>query len=442
MDLSGSLSASGYRIPQESITADRAVQRVQQELGQDITPALNLAGFATTSMEPEAEALMMGHMTKNITHVEAYPAANAIERRCINMIARLFHAPLDSNDAPAVGVSSLGSSEAIMLSVLAAKYRWRIAREAADKSASRPNMVLGAAVHVCWKKAAVYFDIEPRYCASTVQQTMDPHEAVSLVDENTILVCAIMGTTYLGNYEDVELLNDLLLERNARLGLDVAIHVDAAAGGFVVPFTRPELRWDFRLPAVCSINVSGHKCTLTYAAVGWGIWRSRQYLPEQLLFYFDYCGSQQMSFTLNFSKSSAHVLGQYYQLLTHRIGMEGYRTIMNRLTTVADSLGKAIVAIGSGSRFLLLSKTGGDGLPIVVWRLKHQESYDEHDISRELRIRGLFVPAYSMTTKTGQIKLLRIVVRTDLSSTTQQNFLSDLQEVVQEFDSRSTNYKA
>jgi len=115
---------------------------------------------------------------------------------------------------------------------------------------------------------------------------------------------------------------------------------------------------------------------------------------------------------------------------------------MNRLTTVADSLGKAIVAIGSGSRFLLLSKTGGDGLPIVVWRLKHQESYDEHDISRELRIRGLFVPAYSITTKTGQIKLLRIVVRTDFNTTTQQNFLSDLQEVVQELDSRSTNHRA
>jgi glutamate decarboxylase len=66
-------------------------------------------------------------------------------------------------------------------------------------------MVLGAAVHVCWKKAALYFDIEPRYCASTVEKTMDPREAVALVDENTALVSAIMDTTYLGDYEDVQL---------------------------------------------------------------------------------------------------------------------------------------------------------------------------------------------------------------------------------------------
>ena len=42
-------------------------------------------------------------------------------------------------------------------------------------------------------------------------------------------------------------------------GYDVKIHVDAASGGFVAPFVEPELKWDFRLKNVCSINVSGHK---------------------------------------------------------------------------------------------------------------------------------------------------------------------------------------
>ena len=47
----------------------------------------------------------------------------------------------------------------------------------------------------------------------------------------------------------------MLVARN----LDVAIHVDAASGGFVAPFTVPTLEWDFRLEKVVSINVSGHK---------------------------------------------------------------------------------------------------------------------------------------------------------------------------------------
>ncbi|KAG3036624.1 hypothetical protein PC120_g85 [Phytophthora cactorum] len=47
----------------------------------------------------------------------------------------------------------------------------------------------------------------------------------------------------------------------------------AASGDFIAPFINPELQWDFRLPNVKSINVSGHKfglggrCTGCYALV-------------------------------------------------------------------------------------------------------------------------------------------------------------------------------
>ena len=46
------------------------------------------------------------------------------------------------------------------------------------------------------------------------------------------------------------------------------MHVDAASGGFVVPFLHPEVDWDFQLPRVASINVSGHKFGLTYPGIG------------------------------------------------------------------------------------------------------------------------------------------------------------------------------
>ena len=118
-------------------------------------------------------------------------------------------------------------------------------------------------VHVCWKKAARYLDIEVRYTSSTQEHyCLDPQTAVSLVDENTILVCAILGSSYTGEFDDVAMLNRLLQEKNISENLTVGIHVDAASGGFVAPFVCPELVWDFRLPLVHSINVSGHKCKL------------------------------------------------------------------------------------------------------------------------------------------------------------------------------------
>jgi glutamate decarboxylase len=136
---------------------------------------------------------------------------------------------------------------------------------------------MSSAVHVSWKKAARYFDITERYVYCTQDRyTIDPNTAVELVDENTIGICSIMGTTYTGEYEDSKMINDLLVER----GLDIPIHIDAASGGFVAPFVNPDLIWDFRLEKVVSINVSGHKYGLVYAGIGWIIWRGAEYLPQ------------------------------------------------------------------------------------------------------------------------------------------------------------------
>jgi len=83
---------------------------------------------------------------------------------------------------------------------------------------------------------------------------------------------------------------------------NIPIHVDAASGGFVAPFLYPDLVWDFRLPLVKSINVSGHKYGLVYAGIGWVVWRGKEDLPEELIFHVNYLGADQPTFTLNFSK--------------------------------------------------------------------------------------------------------------------------------------------
>jgi glutamate decarboxylase len=143
-----------------------------------------------------------------------------------------------------------------MLGTLAMKKRWQNKRKAEGKDWHHPNMIMNSAVQVCWEKAARYFDIEEKYVFCTSERyVLDPEEAVKLIDENTIGICAILGTTYTGEYEDIKRLNDLLVEKN----IDCPIHVDAASGGFVAPFVYPDLEWDFRLERVVSINVSGHK---------------------------------------------------------------------------------------------------------------------------------------------------------------------------------------
>lgn len=195
---------------------------------------------------------MADAMSKNFIDYEEYPQTAEIQNRCVNMISKLFHAPGDTS----VGTSTVGSSEAIMLAVLAMKRRWKLQRQKEGKSTENPNIIMSSAVQVCWEKAARYFEVDERFVNCTrTRFVINPQEAVSLVDENTIGIVAILGTTYTGAYEDVKGINDLLVQKN----MDVGIHVDAASGGFVAPFVVPDLEWDFKLEKVVSINVSGHK---------------------------------------------------------------------------------------------------------------------------------------------------------------------------------------
>lgn len=370
---------------------------------------------------------------KNFIDYEEYPQTAEIQNRCVNMIARLFNAPDPKDGGNALGTSTIGSSEAIMLSVLAMKKKWQNERKAQGKDASKPNIIMNSAVQVCWEKAARYFDVEERYVYCTEDRyVIDPEEAVNLIDENTIGICAILGLTYTGEYEDVKKINDLLVANK----IDCPIHVDAASGGFVAPFVNPNLVWDFRLEKVVSINVSGHKYGLVYPGVGWTVWRSPEYLPKELVFNINYLGADQASFTLNFSKGASQVIGQYYQMI--RLGKRGYRSIMLNLTRTSDYLAAQLRALG----FEIMSPGGGRSLPVVAFRLDPDDEhlYDEFAVAHQLRERGWVVPAYTMAPHSNNLKMMRVVVREDFSKQRCDSLVGDIKlalQVLGEMDRKS-----
>jgi len=403
-----------------------AYRMIKDDWTLDGTPTLNLASFVTTYMEEEAEKLMIECFSKNFIDYEEYPVSADIQARCVSMIARLFNIPC-LDDSNAMGTSTIGSSEAIMLAVLAMKKLWANKRKAEGKPFDRPNIIMNSAVQVCWEKAARYFDVEEKYVYCTEDRyVIDPKECVDLIDENTIGICAILGTTYTGEYEDIKGINDLLVEKN----LDVPIHVDAASGGFVAPFINPGLLWDFRLEKVVSINVSGHKYGLVYPGVGWVIWRDPKYLPKELIFNINYLGADQASFTLNFSRGASQIIGQYYQLI--RLGKHGYRAIMLNLTRTADYLAASLEQLG----FIIMSKGGGEGLPLVAARIDPDagKHYDEFAIAHQLRERGWVVPAYTMAPHTENLKLMRVVVREDFTRSRCDALIADFKLACQTLD--------
>jgi len=410
-------SVPRYELPEHSMDPDAAYQLIHDELSLDGNPTLNLATFVTTWMDERADQLMAENANKNAIDWDEYPQTVELQDRCVNMLARLFGSP---EHHTSIGCATVGSSEAIHLGGLAMKWRWRAARQAAGKPDDQPNLVMGANVQVCWEKFARYFDVEPRYVPLTDERfVIGVDEAMALVDENTIGVVGILGSTYTGEYEPIAALSAALDERFAADGVDVPIHVDAASGGFVAPFLQPDLAWDFRLPRVRSINVSGHKYGLVYPGVGWVIWRDVADLPKELIFEVDYLGGSHANFSLNFSRGAAQIVAQYYNFI--RLGKSGYRQIMEALADTAKWIAGELAKRSD----LTLLATGSD-LPVVCFGLAGQPGFSVFDLSALLRQRGWIVPAYKMAPDAEDVEVLRVVVREGLSRDLASELVHDI----------------
>ena len=342
-------------------------------------------------MEREAEQLVIENLSKNMSDADEYPAMMDMHARCVSIIANMWGA---QKGEKAIGTATTGSSEAIHLGGLAMKRRWQEKRTAEGKDTSKPNIIMGANAQVALEKFARYFEVEARILPVSTKSRyrLDPELVKQNIDENTIGVFVILGSTYTGHYEPVEEISRILDEYEKKTGVDIPIHVDAASGGFIAPFTEAKVggpKWNFELPRVKSINTSGHKFGLVYAGVGWIIWRDEKMLPKHLVFELHYLGGTEESYTLNFSRPGAQVIGQYYNLM--HLGFSGYRSIMENALANARLLSRSLEATGWYECKSDIHRKKGD-----FHYVKGQQPYDESQSSADYNA-GLPVVAFSFS---------------------------------------------
>jgi glutamate decarboxylase len=338
------------------------------------------------------------------------------------MLAHLWNVP---DPTCAIGCSTTGSSEACMLGGMALKRRWM--RRGTGKG--RPNLVMGANVQVCWEKFCNYWEVEARMVPMEGDRFhLSAEEAVARCDENTIGVVAVLGSTFDGSYEPVAAIAEALDDLEARTGLAIDIHVDGASGAMIAPFLDGDLRWDFRLPRVASINTSGHKYGLVYPGVGWVLWRDRDALPDELVFNVNYLGGNMPTFALNFSRPGAQVVAQYYQFA--RLGIDGYRAVHQASRDIATGLASRIEELGP---FTLVTR--GDELPVFAFTTKPDiGAYNVFDVARRLRERGWLVPAYTFPENRQDLSVLRVVIRNGFSQDLADLLIADVTRLLPELD--------
>jgi glutamate decarboxylase len=406
--------------PEEGMAARAALSIVDSETWTDGNPMLNLSSFVTTFMEPELTEIYNRHATKNFADPDMYPHTKATEFKCVRWLHRLWNGP---KDATPYGAATIGSSEACMLAGLTHKWNWRERRQRLQKDASRPNMVTGGNVQIVWKKFLRYFDVEPRIVPlqpGNYRLTADRLD--KYVDENTVCVVAIAGQTFTGEDDDIQEIHDWLDAYEKRTGISIPMHIDGASGGFVNPFLYPDYKWDFRLPRVQSINASGHKYGLVAPGLGWIVFRDRSVFNENLVFYVNYLGGEAPTATLNFSKGSATVLMQYFQIL--RLGRKGYAAVMRQALDHALYLRERLTRT---EVFQVMNQT--QRIPVVALTLdKSVRNYNEFDVSNKVRERGWILSAYSMPPDAQSVNSLRIVVRPHLNRDVVEILAEDIEK--------------
>ena len=418
------------RIPDGPTNPDIAYQMVKDETFAQTQPRLNMATFVTTYMDEYATRLMNEAIDINYIDETEYPRIAVMNGKCINIIANLWNSP--EKCTYKTGALGIGSSEACMLGGVAAWLRWRKKRQALGKPFDKPNFVISAGLQVVWEKFAQLWQIEMRQVPLTLEKiTLEPEDTLKLCDENTICVVAIEGVTWTGLNDDVEALDKALDAFNAKTGYDIPIHVDAASGGFILPFLNPEIKWDFRLKWVYSINTSGHKYGLVYPGLGWIVWRDKAYLPEEMSFSVNYLGAEITQVGLNFSRPAAQILGQYYQFI--RLGFQGYKDIQYNSMEVAKYLHSEI---GKMDAFLNYSKEVVN--PLFIWYLKPEvaksANWTLYDLQDKLSQSGWMVPAYTLPANMENDVVMRIVVRQGFSRDMADMLLGDIKTAVDELN--------
>ena len=407
-----------YTMPEEGMPASAAYQLIRDELNLDGNPALNLASFVTTWMEPEANQLIAESLDKNFVDNDEYPQTTIIQERVVNMLARLWNAP---EGCESIGTATIGSSEAIMLALLAHKWTWRKRRKAEGKPIDNPNVVMGADVHTVWEKFARYFDVELKLIPLQEDTyIISADEVAQEVDENTICVGAVLGTTFTGQMDPIKEINDLLVDIKKTKGWDIPLHVDGASGAFVAPFVRSDVEWDFRLEQVRSINASGHKYGLVYPGIGWLVMKDKHNLPDELVFRITYLGGEMTNYSLNFSKSSSSIIAQYYNFI--RLGKSGYADIMTNMMENSRYLAEKLHDTG---KFGIINKQ--KTLPLVAVRLK-DAAFNVFQLSDKLRQKGWIVPAYYLPENAQDVAVMRMVVKENFSRDMVELLFTDVME--------------
>ena len=262
--------------------------------------------FSTMCTQPHPIAVRAHSMflETNLGDPGLFPGVADMEERVVAMLGELLGCP------NACGYVSTGGTESNIQAIRAAR------NEAGIKNG---NIVVPASAHFSFDKIGDLLSLEVRKAELDESLRVDLSSVEGLVDERTVALVGIAGTTEFGQVDPIEDLARLAVEKGIHL------HVDAAFGGFVLPFLKRRFKWDFSLPGVSSITIDPHKMGLSTIPAGGLLFRGPECLSALETETHYLTRARQASLTGTRSGAAAAAT---YAVMMH-LGREGFQKVVD-----------------------------------------------------------------------------------------------------------------
>lgn len=371
------------------------LKEIERKLERDLTYASGrILGSMCTKPHSLAVKVYARYIEKNLGDSGLFPATLELEREAIKMLGSMLSNP------NAFGHIVSGGTEANILALWAAR---NLAK------GKRREVILPISAHFSFDKAADLLGLKLVKVGLNDQFQVDVKAARDAVNPKTLAIVGVAGTTSLGTVDSIPELSEIAEAQN------IYLHVDAAFGGFVLPFLRemgfkvPD--FDFKLPGVCSIAIDPHKMGLAPIPAGGILFRDKQAV-EAISKKVPYlAGGEVEQSTITGSRPGASAIA-VWALLKH-LGREGYRAMVRRCMKLTWKLAEEVSQIDGVA---LVTK------PVInILGIKSTVT-DIRLIAQELRGKGWAVSLFD--------DFMRIVIMPHTKPSHIRSFLKDLKDAI------------
>jgi len=388
------------KIPEQGLPQNEIINELETKLQRDLTYSSGkILCSMCTSPHSFAKQIYQKYLEKNLGDPSLFPASAELEQETVSMLGSLLSNP------KAKGSIVSGGTEANIVALWAA-------RNLANKE--HGEVIVPVSVHYSFDKAADLLNLKLIKVKLNHNFQMDVKAAEKAITQKTVAIVGVAGTTGLCVVDPIRELSEIALAHNLYL------HVDAAFGGFILPFFKElgytPLDFDFSLPSVCSITIDPHKMGLAPIPAG-GILFKDATISEVISTRIPYLSGNETEYSTVLGTRSGASAVAVWALLKH-LGRSGYHAMVEHCLGLTWKLVEGLQHI--------------NGVDIVTQPTLNvvgikSDTVDVYLVFQELKKRGWAVSLFS--------NYIRIVIMPHTKDRHIKRFLEDLKKILVELNS-------